>query len=173
MIGQNPFDTAIQLVRNHQPQGWYNHERGFRRDLAGYLNRNMNCSVEEEFEHKSLNRDLDIELQFNRQHNIAIELKRDFDRRSFNELSGQLDQYSKDWKYIIACSYGISSEEEWAEIQRNKGRGGWFNKTDIVFIPKRRSNGRQPHRNNRRQQSPNQGRDRNGGIDWSDPFSYF
>jgi len=172
MLGQGPFETAIQLVRNHQPRRWYDDEREFRKDLASYLDGKMNCRPYQEFPHDLLSRKLDIELQFSQHRNIAIELKRDFDRRSFNELSGQLDQYSKVWNYIIVCSYGISNEEEWAEIQRNKAGGGWFNQTNIVFVPKRKPNQRQRRQNSRGGQQRRRGNN-SGGIDWRDPFSHF
>jgi hypothetical protein len=175
-MNSHPFHDIAQELRHYIQNNRHRREKTFQNSLEGYLkrrgyNHRNNYVINTELRPReydiNIRRKLDMEVDVPRSKNVAIELKHDFNNAG--RLRDQIEEYRKVWSYIIVCSDGVADRRAWNDLLREyETSGGLMSQQEIMFIP-----GPQEERRSPQAQRKQQPRGNSGGIDWSDPFSYF
>lgn len=151
MFGGSIGHTVWTLVQEWTPSQVHDHERGYQSELQEYLDQQLNNSGdgfgagfgggESESHYVSTERGTsygDVVVD----DAVGIELKRNFSNSQKRKLRGQLEDYTEEYDFVIACACGIEDVDGWREVENKfeQGRGGFGDVTEHRFIIKRREN---------------------------------
>ena len=73
---------------------------------------------------------------------VGIELKRNFTNSQKKKLRGQLDDYSDNYEFVIACACGVEDMDGWRELESEfqNRQQGLMDTTQFAFVIKHREN---------------------------------
>lgn len=165
MIGgdQQTFDLVIDLVEAWIPEKAYDHERKFQSELQDYLDYALNERQSSGGMGGMGGIDQQRELPVSTERGkaradvvvddlVGIELKRDLTNSQRKKLAGQIDDYLREYPYVIVCACGIQDLDGWRRLKNQyEGSSGFgMNQQEIVFIHKQKENfGKDPSELNR------------------------
>ena len=154
MFGGGLTDEVIQHIEYWIPKRSYRRETKFQNDLKEYLDIQLNESessgmgmgmgmgnrrqIPVKREHGSVNADVAVG------DDIGIELKRNFTNSNKHRLSGQIQDYMKEFPIVIVVACGISDMDGWRELQNDyassggMGMGMGMGQSEVHFIHKRK-----------------------------------
>ena len=122
IFGSPLFDDVLSIVKNWKPRKKYSNEAGYRDDLMEYIRKKLNEQqsmfglgpTEKHIIRKEDSRSL-ADIGIDRK--IGIELKLNLTKKSQrNRLIGQINDYIKDYEYIIVVLCGKTNESEYEEL---------------------------------------------------------
>lgn len=144
---QQTFDLVIDLVDAWIPKKEYGHERKFQSDLQDYLDYELN--ERQSSGGMGQQRELPVSTERGKAKAdvvvddlVGIELKRDLTNSQRKKLDGQINDYLREYPFIIVCSCGIQDMDGWRRLKNQyEGSSGFgMNQQEVVFIHKRKEN---------------------------------
>ncbi|MDF9744436.1 hypothetical protein [Natrinema salsiterrestre] len=144
---QQTFDLVIDLVEAWIPEKAYGHERDFQSELQDYLDYELN--ERQGGGGMGQQRELPVSTERGKAKAdvvvddlVGIELKRDLTNSQRNKLDGQINEYLKEYPYVIVCTCGIQDLDGWRRLKNEyEGSSGFgMNQQEVVFIHKRTEN---------------------------------
>lgn len=125
--GYQTFNRAVRLTEEWIPEKAYRHESRFQKDLAEFLEAELNRSGLMGGGTHIVSRErgrarADIVVD----DLVAIELKRDLSNSQTKKLRGQIETYRDEYPYVIACACGIKDIGGWRELQERYSGGMGF-----------------------------------------------
>lgn len=150
---QQTFDLVIDLVEAWIPKKEYGHERKFQSELQDYLDYELNerqgSGGTGIMGGTNQQRDLPVSTERGKAKAdvvvddlVGIELKRDLTNSQRKKLAGQIDDYLREYPYVIVCACGIQDMDGWRRLRNQyEGSSGFgMNQQEVVFIHKRKEN---------------------------------
>lgn len=154
MLGQGnqTYKKVVNLIHAWRPSQDYGHERKFQKELADFLDEELNNQSTGMFgdmmggsggsnyvvsrERGNARGDVVVD------DTVGIEMKRHFSNDQKRKLRGQLEDYADSYPYVIALACGIDNKDGWREVENKfaQGRGMGMNQIQFSFIIKRREN---------------------------------
>ncbi|WP_254768265.1 hypothetical protein [Salinilacihabitans rarus] len=158
--GDQTYQKVVELVEAWRPSQDYGHEREFQKELANYLDKQLNEQTAGGMddllgevggggnyvvyrERGASRGDVVVDDI------VGIEMKRHFSNSQKKKLRGQLEDYADNYPYVIALACGIDDINGWRELEnkftQGRGMGIGMDQTQFTFIIKRRENFGEPH----------------------------
>lgn len=160
---QQTFDLVVDLVSAWIPEKEYGHERKFQDELQDYLDYQLNERQQSggiSAVGGGQQRNLPISTERGKSRAdvvvddvVGIELKRDLSNSQRKKLEGQINDYLREYPYVVVCACGIQDIDGWRRLKNDyEGQSGFgMGQQEVVFIhkkkddygkdPKERSNG--------------------------------
>ena len=147
--GHQTFQTVIRCIEDWSPTKEYGHESKFQKELADYLDEEMNQSGGGMLgggmggsdnhvvsrERGNARGDVVVDDV------VGIEMKRNFSNSQKKKLRGQLVEFAENYDYVIALACGIDDMDGWRDLENKfANRGMGLNQTEFEFMVKRREN---------------------------------
>lgn len=146
-LGNQLGPRVLNLVEAWTPEKAYRSENKFRDDLKEYLETNLNDKrggVMGQNRTHSLRKErgksrADIAID----DEVGIELKREIKDSKLRRLRDQINDYQKEYDYVVVCACGVQETGKWNELRQDfDGQGGMGlgmgQMTTIQFVEKRK-----------------------------------
>jgi len=150
--GNQTYQNVVELIQAWRPSQDYGHESKFQKELAGFLDEELNQQsggIMDEMMGSSGGDNYVVSRERGNARGdivvndtVGIEMKRHFSNDQKRKLRGQLEDYADNYPYVIALTCGIDDMDGWREVENKfaQGRGMGMNQTQFMFSIKRREN---------------------------------
>lgn len=142
MFNQQTAQRTLDFLEEWQPAERYDHERKYQSELQEYLRQKLNQN-RGPFGGSGEDHAVSTERGKSRgdvvvDDRIGIELKREFSNDQERKLKGQLQDYRKEYDFVIAVACGIEDMDGWTRVKKefqNTGMGmGDPNAVPVEFV---------------------------------------
>lgn len=121
MFNQQTAQRTLDLIEDWQPAERYDHERKYQSELQEYLRQELNRD-QGPFGGDRGNHAVSTERGKSYgdvvvDDRIGIELKREFSNDQERKLKGQLQDYRKEYDFVIAVACGIQDMDGWMRVK--------------------------------------------------------
>lgn len=147
MQGQDTFRQVLRGIEQWIPERAYQHEKRFQKDLQSYLDDYLNSQSnglalgspgEYVVGRERGNAKGDVVVD----DTVGVELKRDLSNQQTKKLRGQIEAYSDNYPFVIACACGIEDMDGWRSLKKKYqgtvGHGPGM--TQVEFVHKKKEN---------------------------------